>query len=172
MEPLGNDRLRILSCIASEAAYLPNSSAVPEPKTCQSTCRNIICEENCKYKRKENSPLEITYSARNSGPSSPSTMSPPVQATLGRDLSLEIPPPLLTPISNSNLTTLTALVQDFRLIHTPPSGDPSLFQCTFHNATIIEYNNFTGITSATRADLQGSIHLDLDDSQAAKFVNT
>lgn len=99
-------------------------------------------------------------------------MASPVQTTLGRDLSLEIPPPSSTPTSNSDLTTLTALVQDFRPIHTPPTGDPSLFQCTFHDATILGYNNFTGITCATRADLRGLIHLDLDNPQAAEFINS
>jgi len=151
MEPLGNDRLRILSCITSEAAYLPNSSAIPEPKTCQSTCRNTICEENCKYKRKENSPLKITHSVHISGLSSICAMAPSVQTTLGRDLNFQLPTiaplPPLPSTPSSDITTLAAMIEDIRPVHAPP-GDPSLFFCKFTDTTLLGYNT-TGITCAT-----------------------
>ena len=170
-EPSENDRLRILSLIASEAAYLPVSAAAPQPKNCL-TCRNSHFKEICKYKREEKLPEVKTYSVHISGPSSLSTMAPPIQTTLGRDLNPQLPaPPPSTPISSSDLTTLAAMVEDFRPVHAPP-GDPSLFTCKFNDATLLGYNAATGVTCATRTDLQGSFRLDLNNPHAIEFINS
>jgi hypothetical protein len=169
-EPSENDRLRILSLIASEAAYLPVSTPVPQPKACL-TCENSHFKETCKYKKKEISPRAITNSVHISAPFKPSIMAPSVQTTLGRDLNLQIPPPPPTPTSSSDLTTLAAMVEDFRPVHAPP-GDPSLFTCKFNDATLLGYNSATGVTCATRTDLQGSFRLDLDNPHAVEFINS
>jgi len=114
-EPLENDRLRILSLIASEAAYLPVFAAAPQPKTCLA-CRNSHFKETCKYKKEEILPKAITNSVHISGPSSLSTMAPSIQTTLRRDLNLQLPAPLpSTPISSSDLMTLADMVEDFCL---------------------------------------------------------
>ena len=109
-------------------------------------------KENCKYKKEEKLSKEVSYSIHNFSPSSLSTMPPPSQTTLGRDLSLETPPPPLPPDPGSDLTTLAAMVEDIRPARAP-SGDPSLFTCKFNDATLLGYNSTTGVTCATRANL-------------------
>jgi hypothetical protein len=140
MKPLRNDRLKILSLITSKVAYLPFCTTAEQPKTCQ-TCRNKYFFENCKYKKKEKLPKEVTHSAHTSGPSSLSTMGPPIQMTLGQNLTLQLPSLALLPLmpnSSPDLMMLAAMVEDFQPIHAPLS-DPSLFHCTFYDAILLGY---------------------------------
>ena len=99
-------------------------------------------------------------------------MAPSIQMTLGRDMNLQLPaPPPPTPIPGSDLTTLAAMVEDFRPVHAPP-GDPSIFTCKFNDATLLGYNSATGVTCATRTDLRGLFHLDLDNPHTVEFINS
>lgn len=164
---------KFLSLIASKAAYLPSYAANHQPKVCQKTCGNSHFMESCRYKREKNLPEATTLSINISGPSSLSAMAPPIQMTLGNNLNLQMLPPAPpppAPNSHSDLMMLMAMVEDIRPVHSPP-GDPSLFQCKFNDATFLGYNAATGVTCATRADLRGSFHLDLDNPQAAEFIN-